>query len=403
MLKIENLSLGKHKFAMKTMMMVAAMGVAVAAVAQQNVGFRDGAVESPTVNADHSVTFTVAAPEAHSVAVYGDWEAASGVLELKRDSLGLWQSTTEPLPSEMYTYRVAVDGVAGLDPTNPFTRRDVGTTFSIFYVGGGCGDYYQVRDVAHGDVVETWYHSTAMGCDRRLTVYLPPHYADSKKRFPVLYLLHGSGGDENAWVELGNAARVLDNLIAEGKAEPMIVVMPNGNADKQAAPGETSENLAYRPAMTHTMPGYKRGTYEMSFSEIVGFVDHRYRTLADKKHRAVAGLSMGGFHSLFIALNYPKMFDYVGLFSAGLDFSMVDTTLPAYSDLEQKLQSFKRAGYDLFWIAIGKEDFLYGHNQRFRSVLDSEGIAYDYHESTRGHLWCNWRQYLLQFVPRLFR
>lgn len=171
-----------------------------------------------------------------------------------------------PLPSEMYTYRLTVDGVDGLDPTNPFTRRDVGTVFSIFYVGGGCADYYQVRDVAHGSVAQMWYHSDALHADRRLSVYLPPHYGESGKKYPVLYLLHGSGGDENAWLELGHAARILDNLIAEGKAEPMIVVMPNGNADKQAAPGETSENLSYRPAMTHTMPSLQTRVFRIVIS-----------------------------------------------------------------------------------------------------------------------------------------
>lgn len=388
---------------MKHLLLTACLWLTVSAAAQQNVKFTESSIESPVVNADRSVTFTVAAPDAHAVAVHGDWEANGGTADLVNCGQGIWKYTTPPLPSEMYTYRLTVDGVDGLDPTNPFTRRDVGTVFSIFYVGGGCADYYQVRDVAHGSVAQVWYHSDALHADRRLSVYLPPHYGESGKKYPVLYLLHGSGGDENAWLELGHAARILDNLIAEGKAKPMIVVMPNGNADKQAAPGETSENLSYRPAMTHTMPSYKRGSFESSFPEIVSFVDNNFRTLPDKAHRAVAGLSMGGFHTLFIALNYPKDFGYIGLFSAGLDFSAVDCSLPAYNNMPQKLQSLKREGYSLFWIAIGKDDFLYDQNTAFRTTLDNEGVGYEYHESSRGHLWCNWRQYLLQFVPRLFR
>ena len=333
---------------MKHPLLTACLWLTVSAAAQQNVKFTESSIESPVVNADRSVTFTVAAPDAHAVAVHGDWEANGGTADLVNCGQGIWKYTTPPLPSEMYTYRLTVDGVDGLDPTNPFTRRDVGTVFSIFYVGGGCADYYQVRDVAHGSVAHVWYHSDALHADRRLSVYLPPHYGESGKKYPVLYLLHGSGGDENAWLELGHAARILDNLIAEGKAEPMIVVMPNGNADKQAAPGETSENLSYRPAMTHTMPSYKRGSFESSFPEIVSFVDNNFRTLPDKAHRAVAGLSMGGFHTLFIALNYPKDFGYIGLFSAGLDFSAVDCSLPAYNNMPQKLQSLKREGYSLF-------------------------------------------------------
>lgn len=371
---------------MKHLLLTACLWLTVSAAAQQNVKFTESSIESPVVNADRSVTFTVAAPDAHAVAVHGDWEANGGSADLVNCGQGIWKYTTPPLPSEMYTYRLTVDGVDGLDPTNPFTRRDVGTVFSIFYVGGGCADYYQVRDVAHGSVAQVWYHSDALHADRRLSVYLPPHYGESGKKYPVLYLLHGSGGDENAWLELGNAARILDNLIAEGKAEPMIVVMPNGNADKQAAPGETSENLSYRPAMTHTMPSYKRGSFESSFPEIVSFVDNNFRTLPDKAHRAVAGLSMGGFHTLFIALNYPKDFGYIGLFSAGLDFSAVDCSLPAYNNMPQKLQTLKREGYSLFWIAIGKDDFLYDQNTAFRTTLDNEGVGYEYHESSRGHL-----------------
>ena len=373
--------------------------------AQQNVSFREGNVVSPQVNADNSVTFRVRAPRAESVSVLGDWAADKGVGTMTKDADGVWTYTTPVLPSEMYTYRFLIDGVAGLDPSNPFTRRDVGNVFSIFYVGGGCADYYQVRDVPHGTVSAVWYPSEQLGATRRLSVYTPPMYeAEPERRFPVLYLLHGSGGDENAWVELGHVARIMDNLIAEGKAEPMIVVMPNGNSGKQAAPGETSENLSYKPAMTNLIPGsYKNGKYEMAFPEIVRFIDSRYRTLPDKAHRALAGLSMGGFHSLYISVNHPAYFDYIGLFSAGLDMSNVDAAQPAYDDLDGKLKALQQAGYKLFWVAIGNEDFLYQANQDFCKRLDGLQFDYEYHESARGHLWSNWRQYLLLFAPRLFK
>ena len=373
--------------------------------AQQNVSFREGNVVSPQVNADNSVTFRVRAPRAESVSVLGDWAADKGVGTMTKDADGVWTYTTPVLPSEMYTYRFLIDGVAGLDPSNPFTRRDVGNVFSIFYVGEGCADYYQVRDVPHGTVSAVWYPSEQLGATRRLSVYTPPMYeAESERRFPVLYLLHGSGGDENAWVELGHVARIMDNLIAEGKAEPMIVVMPNGNSGKQAAPGETSENLSYKPAMTNLIPGsYKNGKYEMAFPEIVRFIDSRYRTLPDKAHRALAGLSMGGFHSLYISVNHPAYFDYIGLFSAGLDMSNVDVAQPAYDDLDGKLKALQQAGYKLFWVAIGNEDFLYQANRDFCKRLDRLQFDYEYHESARGHLWSNWRQYLLLFAPRLFK
>lgn len=387
---------------MKTHLFVVFLMAAMCVMAQQNVGFRDGGVVSPQVNDDGTVTFCLKADSASRVAVIGDWAEGGGCGEMVKGGDGVWRYTTPALPSEMYTYRFDIDGVVGLDPANPFVRRDVGNLFSIFYVEGGCADYYMVHDVPHGDVVATWYHSAASNADRRLSVYLPPMYGKEDKSYPVLYLLHGSGGDENAWVELGHVARIMDNLIARGEAEPMIVVIPNGNFGKQAAPGETSENLSYRPSMTKFMPGYKNGEYEASFTEIVDFIDGKYRTVADKQHRAVAGLSMGGFHSLYIMLNYPDKFDYVGLFSAGL-MKDIDTSIATYSDIDGKLARLNEVGYKLFWIGIGDEDFLYELNKDFRTQLDADGIKYTWHESSRGHIWANWRQYLLLFVPQLFK
>ena len=375
--------------------------VAVAAMAQQNVGFREGSVVSPQINEDNSVTFRLRADAAGHVTVIGDWAANGGRGEMTRNADGVWTYTTPVLPSEMYTYRIDVDGVVNLDPLNPFTRRDVGNVYSIFYIGGGCGDYYQVHDVPHGDVVTTWYHSDSAGADRRLSVYLPPCYGKEGRKYPVLYLLHGSGGDETAWLDLGHVARIMDNLIARGEAEPMIVVMPNGNFSKQAAPGETPENLAFRPVMTNMLTDYKNGAYEMAFTEIIGFIDNKYSTIPDRQHRAIAGLSMGGFHSLYIALNYPGWFDYVGLFSAGL-MTDLNTDREAYRDEDAKLARLSELGCELFWIGIGKDDFLYEANTDFRKRLDSMGFDYIYHESERGHIWANWRQYLLLFVPQLF-
>ena len=368
--------------------------------AQQNIGHKTETVRSPEVNPDGSVTFRLYAPKAHNVVVIGDW--INGISPLTEGEGGVWEYTTAPLPSELYTYRLYVDGLIGLDPGNPFTLRDVGYTFSYFYVDGDKASYYQVQDVPHGNVEQIWYRSGATGKDRRLSVYLPAAY-DGKKKFPVLYLLHGSGGDENAWLELGKTARIMDNLIARGEAVPMIVVMPNGNIGVQAAPGETPDNLAFRPVMSNEIPSsYKNGTYEASFGEIVSFIDSRYKTVRNRQSRAVAGLSMGGFHSLYISLNHPDLFSWTGLFSAGL-VPQFTSELDVYSNREAKLRAYQKKGCNLFWIAIGKEDFLYDVNAVFRTELDALGFPYEYHESSRGHLWCNWRQYLLLFAPRLFR
>lgn len=390
---------------MKNLLLTIVLAVsAVAAMAQQNVGFKASSVVSPIVNSDNSVTFTVEAPKAKEVFVKGDWEVNDGFGELKKGKDGIWTYTTPVLPSEMYTYRFSIDGVVGLDPVNPFSCRDVGNLFSMFYVNNGAADAYQVHDVPHGTVSTTWYHSNVLNADRRLSVYTPPYYEKGTKAYPVLYLLHGSGGDETAWLELGRVARIMDNLIAQGKAEPMIVVMPNGNSSKQASPGETSENLSYKPLMTNMIPGStKNGNYEKAFPEIVNFIDARYKTIPTKDNRAIAGLSMGGFHSLLISTNYPELFSYIGLFSAGLNMSNLDTTIPVYSDFDKKLAGLKDTGYNLFWIAVGKDDWLFPANKELCAQMDKIGMKYEFHESTRGHLWVNWRQYMLLFVPKLFK
>lgn len=181
-----------------------------------------------------------------------------------------------------------------------------------------------------------WYHSDGMKMDRRINIYTPAGYEQSgDRKYPVLYLLHGMGGDEDEWTTFGRAAQILDNLIAQGKAEPMIVVMPNGHAAMEAAPGESSLGY-YKPY--HMKNGTMDGAFEAYFPEIITFVESNYRVQADKAHRAIAGLSMGGFHSANISLNYPDMFDYVGLFSAALNVqSAGQKNSPVYQDMDKKV------------------------------------------------------------------
>ncbi len=389
---------------LKSILAVVFCTVAIIAQAQQNIGFRAEKIISPQVNSDNTVTFRLNAPKAKSVSVKGDWEANDGVGTMKKGKEGLWEYTTPVLPSEMYTYRFDIDGVIGLDPHNPFTRRDVGNVFSIFFVGNGPADYYQVHDVPHGTMQTVWYQCQGLyQNNRRMVIYLPPSYDKDNKNYPVLYLMHGSGGDEMAWSDLGFVNRVMDNLIAEGKVEPMIVVMPNGNPSKQAEAGETSENLSYMPVMTNTLPDYKAGKFEATFPQIVNYVDNHYRTLPDKAHRALAGLSMGGFYTMMISANFPELFDYIGLFSAGVDFKGINWNIPVYRDLDQKLAEQHKQGVKLYWIGMGKADRLYPFNLDLMKRLDKAGTKYKYHESSRGHLWSNWRQYLLIFAPQLFK
>ena len=244
-----------------------------------------------------------------------------------------------------------------------------------------------------------WYDSPALGLERRMTVYTPAGYETSGKRYPVLYLLHGMGGDEEAWISLGRTAQILDNLIAQGKAKPMIVVMPNGNASQEAAPGESSRGMV---PPTMQLPKTMEGSYEQAFPEIVKFIDKNYRTIKSKSGRAIAGLSMGGFHSLHISKQYPDMFNYIGLFSAAI-MPNKEVSSPIYENMGGKLKVQFDKNPALYWIAIGKTDFLYKANEEYRKLLDEKGYKYTYYESDEGHIWKNWRIYLTEFVPMLFR
>lgn len=357
-------------------------------------------IVSPEIHPDNTVTFRFLAPKAIKVQVTGDFLNAPGVADLKEGKDGLWEYTTPaPLASELYGYSFVVDGLRMNDPNNIYLSRDVATVTNIFIIGGGQGDLYKVNKVPHGTVSKRWYSSPTLGIDRRLTVYTPAGYETSGKRYPVFYLLHGMGGDEEAWPTLGRAVQILDNLIAEGKAQPMIVVMPNGNASQEAAPGESSEGLL-KPGSR--LPKTMEGSMESSFPDIVKFIESNYRVQKNKAGRAIAGLSMGGFHSLHISKQYPDLFDYVGLFSAAI-MPGDKAQSPIYADMDGKLKIQFDKKPKLYWIAIGKDDFLYKANVDYRLKLDENKYPYTYRESDGGHIWRNWRIYLSEFAPMLFR
>lgn len=384
---------------MKRLTTLAAAALCLLSASAQQALWGGPQVVSPVINDDNTVTFTLNAPQANEVKVAGD--CIDGYFaDMVKDDKGMWQYTTKVLTPELYSYSFYVDGVKVNDPANVHLLRDTASFSNIFIIDGGYADLFKVNDVPHGTVSKVWYDSPSLELKRRMTVYTPAGYEDNpKQRYPVFYLLHGMGGDENAWAELGRATQILDNLIAQGKAEPMIVVMTNGNAALEAAPGEGSNGLkpvVSRPAKT------MEGSFEASFPEVVNYIDKHYRTKADKKHRAIAGLSMGGFHSLHISKQYPDLFDYVGLFSAAI-FPMEGATSPVYQDLEGKLKTQFDKKPALYWIAIGNEDFLYKTNEEYRKLLDEKGYKYTYRESPQGHIWKNWRIYLSEFAPMLFK
>ena len=360
--------------------------------AQQNLWQKEP-LKSPEINADMSVTVRLYAPNAESVILVGDFVDNA---TMERNAEGVWEYTSAPLASELYCYWFNVDGIDHVnDPANSYVMRDVGSQMNYFIIPGERGDLYAAQDVPHGTMAKVWAE-VSDGRERRMTIYTPADYESGKGKYPVLYLLHGMGGDEDAWAATGRVAEIMDNLIAQGKAKPMIVVMTNGCTKHVSAPGYSHEGM-WRPYMSGSMDG----SFEAMFPSIVEWVDSHYRTKAKKTHRAIAGLSMGGFHSMQISKEYPTMFDYVGLYSAAIFRGKEG--IETYANLEAKLEHQFSEGMKLYWIAIGKDDFLYDENVRYRELLDSKGYPYIYRESEGGHIWRNWRIYLGEYAQLLFK
>lgn len=287
----------------------------LAGFSQENLNFgQQKEIVSPQIHSDKTVTFRLRATNATKVELQGDF-LEKGTVAMTKQTDGIWTYTTTPLASELYSYSFIVDGLKIRDANNVYQIRDVASIVNVLIVGGGKADNYLVANVSHGTVAKRWYHSPGNAKERRLTVYTPPGYESGKQKYPVLYLLHGMGGDEEAWSALGRTAQILDNLIAQGKAKPMIVIMPNGNVAQQAAPGEDQKGF-YKPTMQ--LPNTMDGKMEETFTDIIKFVEANYRVNATASQRAIAGLSMGGFHSLHTSRFYPKTFDYVGLFSPAI-------------------------------------------------------------------------------------
>ncbi len=382
----------------KFMFLVCGCLMAMNSVAQQQLGQR-ARVQSPVVNADGTVTFNFYSPSAQRVSVSGDFdEIRNQRLEMTKQENGVWTVTTKALNPELYSYSLSVDGQRFVDPANSYVNRDISTLSNIFIVtksNDDKGHLYSVNDVPHGTLSRVWYDSPTLGQQRRMTVYLPAAY-DGKKAFPVMYLLHGHGGDETAWGDLGRASQIMDNLIAEGKCVPMIVVMPNGNPTCNAAPGWWHEGMYTPDGNAFNQRGAK-ASMEESFMDIVNYVDSHYKTIKKRSGRAVTGLSMGGGHTFGISRLYPETFDYYGLQSAAARVRQNDAK---FNEQMTRLFSSKPK---LFWIAIGKEDFLIQQNNGLRQYLDEHKYPYEYYENDGGHIWRNWRIYLTMFAQKFFR
>ena len=358
--------------------------VAVALNAQELANFQRGGgrAPSPEIQGD-STTFRISAPYATIVKFQGSWVA--GQQEMRRNQNNVWEIKLPNPRPEIYTYSFNVDGVSVNDPQNILVQRD-GTRFLSMYIvpGERSENYYEANQ--RGTVSHPWYDSKILGINRRLTVYTPYGYeANPKKKYPVLYLLHGAGGDEEAWSSMGRAAQILDNLIEKGLAEPMIVVMSNGNPGQQAA---GTLNLATKQVT-------EQDAYVKSLvTEIVPFIEKNFRAIPKKASRAIAGLSMGGGHTTRATILYPDVFDYICPLSCGIRDS---------EELDAQLQGIKKAGYKLYWVGCGTDDFAWPGTQVLDKALERNGMPHTIYASDGGHVWFNWRLYLNTFARLLFK
>ena len=361
-------------------------------LANFNFGGRQRPVISPEIQND-SVTFRLKADYATVVKLSGSWmpNPYGGTIDMFRGPGNVWEVKI-PLPEpEIYTYNFVVDGVAVNDPQNVYVQRD-GTRFLPMLIVPGKRTENYNEATQHGTVSHPWYHSNVLGMDRRLTVYTPYGYENNpKKKYPVLYLLHGAGGDEEAWTSMGRAAQILDNLIEKGLAKPMIVVMPNGNPNQRAANTLGLETIQ----MDRQDPKWQNAYVNSLVKEIVPFIDKEYRTIAKADGRAIAGLSMGGGHTTSATILYPGVFNYICPLSCGIRES---------DHLDADLQGIKKAGYKLYWIGVGKEDNMaYQGSLVLDKHLTDNGMQHTLFVSDDAHVWKNWRLYLNTFAQLLFK
>lgn len=334
----------------------------------------------PEVAPDRRVTFRLMAPKAAEVTVSGEF--MSGAKPMTKDEKGLWTLTVGPLEPEIYNYNFTIDGVKTIDPQN--ARLKTGSTpstiASVLEVRGESAAFYDAQSVPHGDVRTHWYPSKSTGTVRRLTVYTPPGYEQSREKYPVLYLFHGANADEMAWSRLGHANLILDNLLAAGKIKPFLVVMPFGYGVPPGTPGDSNALFA-------------RDLLE----DVIPYVQQNYRAETARERRAVAGLSMGGGQALSIGLNHLELFSHVAGFSSGLRVADFPKTYGSLTGTEAN------GKLKLLWIGCGRQDGAFAASKSLSDFLSERGVKNTFRETEGAHTWMVWRRYLNEVAPFLFR
>ena len=380
------------------------------AQAQGRGGPQAPQVTSPEVSADRRVSFRIYAPQAREIRLSAsDIPGLGQNTRLTKADNGVWELTTPPLESGAYRYNFNVDGVATIDPRNATISESNNNVWSLVYVRGS--DLSDSKAVPHGAIAEVTYKSSALGRDRRMHVYTPPGYQNGRDRYPVFYLLHGAGDNDDSWTTVGRAGFILDNLIATQKARPMVVVMPAGHASTNQA------NVVGRSATDDFVNDFVK--------DVMPYVEKHYRVLSDRPNTAIAGLSMGGLQTLEVAIPRLERFAYIGVYSSGLIGSVgnaggrgrgaapaaapAPTAAPAAPIEWEKTHAAKlddanlKKGLKLLWFGTGKEDFLLSTTDATVDLFKRHGFSPVYVQSPGGHTWINWRNYLSEFAPQLFR
>jgi enterochelin esterase-like enzyme len=360
----------------------------------QRAGAQPPRVISPEVGENGAITFRILAPKASSVKISaGDIQGLGQGKELTKGTNDVWEVTLPGVPPGTYRYNFNVDGLAVIDPRNPKNSESNDNIWSLVHVPGI--DYQDTKDVPHGAVSEVTYWSSTLNKFRRMHVYTPPGYELGKGKFPVFYLLHGASDSDNSWSTVGRAGFIMDNLIAAQKAKPMVVVMPHGHTGSFRSGGP-------RPATDEFLKEFT--------DDIMPQVEKRYRVTTDRKSRAMAGLSMGGGHTINIGIPNLQKFAYLGVFSSGV-FGIVPragATAPQGPSFEERnakiLDDAKlKGGLKLFWFATGKDDFLVETTRATVAMFKKHNFNVVYKETEGAHTWLVWRVYLNEFVPQLFQ
>jgi enterochelin esterase family protein len=374
---------------------------------------------SPEVQADRKITFRILAPQAQAVRLNaGDIQGLGQNNQLTKGENGVWELAVGPVDPGTYRYTFNVDGVATLDPRSPFTSESNNNVWSVVHVPGL--EFADTKQVPHGSVAAVTYWSTTLNAFRRMHVYTPPGYERSSDKYPVFYLLHGAGDSDDSWTSVGRANFILDNLIAAKKAKPMLVVMPAGHTRRGPnAPGAIAAN-----ATDEFVNDFMK--------DVVPYIEKNYRVQTDRASTAIAGLSMGGNHTLQAAIPNLGKFGYIGVYSSGLFGVTLPGVTPgagrggrggapaaapagpppppqpsadewAKKNAATLGNASLKKGLKLFWFAIGKDDFLLQTNNATVEFFKQQGLNPTVKETAGGHTWINWRNYLNDFAPMLFQ